>query len=149
MTTDTIVAATDFSPPGSAAVDWAATLSRALGAKLVIVHAFDVPVAGLPDATILVSATTASRLLDAAQTALDKEVKRVRETTPGVEGVLKQGDAREGVPAFATEAGARLVAVGSHGRRGLARALLGSMAEGILRASTVPVAVIRDRVAAP
>lgn len=148
MTVDTIVAATDFSSPGSAAVDWAATLSRALGAKLVIVHAFDIPLAGLPDATIMVDATTASRLLDAAQAALDKEVERVRETTPGVEGVLKQGDAREAVPAFAAEVGARLVAVGSHGRRGLARVLLGSAAEGIMRASTVPVAVIRNGTAA-
>lgn len=148
MIPETIVAATDFSPPGTAAVDWAAALARSLGAKLVLVNAFDVPMAGLPDASIMVSATTASRLIDAAQAALDKEVRRVRETTPRVEGSLKQGDAREAVPAFAAEVGAGLVVVGSHGRRGFARALLGSVAEGIVRTSNLPVVVVRNGKAA-
>ena len=148
MIPDPIVAATDLSPPGAAAVEWAATLARALGAKLVIVNVYDIPLAGLPDASILVSATTASRLSDAAQAALDKEVQRVREATPRVEGALKQGDAREVVPAFASEIGAGLIVVGSHGRRGLARALLGSVAEGIVRTSTIPVVVVRNGKAA-
>jgi nucleotide-binding universal stress UspA family protein len=148
MIPETIVAATDFSPHGAAAVDWAATLACALGAKLVIVNVYDILLAGFPDASILASATTASRSSDVAQAALDKEVQRVRESTPRVEGALKQGDAREAVPAFAAEIGAGLLVVGSHGRRGLARALIGSVAEGIVRTSTIPVVVVRNGEAA-
>jgi nucleotide-binding universal stress UspA family protein len=98
--------------------------------------------AGLPDASLLVSAPTASRLLDAAQAALDKEVVRIQGHAPEVTGLVRQGDAREAVPALAAEAKADLIVVGSHSRRGLAHALLGSVAEGIVRGSTLPVTVV-------
>jgi nucleotide-binding universal stress UspA family protein len=44
--------------------------------------------------------------------------------------------------------GADLIAVGTHGRRGLARLVFGSVAEGCVRAAAVPVVVVRGRATA-
>jgi nucleotide-binding universal stress UspA family protein len=60
-----------------------------------------------------------------------------------VEGLLRQGDARDTLSALAASIGAGLIVVGSHGRRGIARALLGSVAEHLARTSTnIPVTVV-------
>lgn len=143
MLPETILVASDFSDTARIAADWAVELARSLGARLVVAHAFDMPVVGVPDAAFIVDAKTAARLSEQAQRGLDAEVARLRELGVEVEGILRQGDAREVVPKAAESAGAGLIVVGSHGRRGLSRALLGSVAESIVRHSHVPVAVVR------
>jgi nucleotide-binding universal stress UspA family protein len=144
MLPDKILVASDFSDTARVAADWAADFARALGAKLVVVHVFDMPVVGLPDAAFIVDAKTAARLSEQAQRGLDAEIARLRELGAEVEtGLLRQGDARDVIPKAAESTGAGLVVVGSHGRRGLSRALLGSAAESIVRTSNVPVVVVR------
>jgi nucleotide-binding universal stress UspA family protein len=140
-----VLVGTDFSEPARAALDWAIELARPLGARILLAYVYDLPLAGLPDATLMVDAATAARMSDEAQKALDAEVARVRERGVPVECRLQQGDARELLPSMAVSKNAWLVVVGSHGRRGLARALMGSVAESVMRASTVPVAVFRPR----
>jgi nucleotide-binding universal stress UspA family protein len=138
-----ILVATDFSEPSRVALDWAVDLAKPLEAQVTVAHVFDVPIVGLLDASILVDATTAARLSDAAQTSLDADVAHVRARGISADGLLRQGDPREEIPLLAENLGADLIVVGSHGRRGrLARALIGSVAERILRTSVVPVAVI-------
>ena len=149
MTQDTIVVGTDFGDEGRAAVDWAIELARGLGARVVVSHSFDLPIYGFPDASLIVTAKTAAQLSTEAQTQLDAEVARVGERGVPVAGQLTQGDPREALPELASRTGASLLVVGSHGRRGLARALLGSVAEGILRGSRVPVVVVRPRASPP
>jgi nucleotide-binding universal stress UspA family protein len=143
MLPEKILVASDFSDSSRIAADWAADLARTLGAKLVMVHVFDMPVVGVPDAAFIVDANTAARLSEQAQRGLDAEVARLRELGVAVEGLLRQGDARDVIPKAAETSGAGLVVVGSHGRRGLSRALLGSVAESIVRTSTIPVVVVR------
>jgi nucleotide-binding universal stress UspA family protein len=140
---DTIVIATDFSAQARVATDWALSLAAALGARVVLAHSYDLPIVGFPDGALLVDAGTAARLSDDAQAALDAELARTKDHGVRVEGVLKQGDPREEIPALALAVGAGLVVAGSHGRRGVARALLGSMAESLVRTSKVPVVVVR------
>ncbi|HTQ43496.1 MAG TPA: universal stress protein [Polyangiaceae bacterium] len=139
-----ILVASDFSDTARVAADWATDFARALGAKLVVVHVFDMPVVGLPDAAFIVDAKTAARLSEQAQRGLDAEMARLRALGAEVEaGLLRQGDARDVIPKAAESEGAGLVVIGSHGRRGLSRALLGSVAESIVRSSSVPVVVVR------
>jgi nucleotide-binding universal stress UspA family protein len=133
----------DFSESARGACDWAIALARPLGARVVILHVFDLPIVGLFDASMIVDAKTAARLSDEAQQALDAELARVRDRGVPVEGQLRQGDPRALLPSLAAFAGAGLLVVGSHGRRGLARALLGSVAESIVRTSSLPVVVVR------
>jgi nucleotide-binding universal stress UspA family protein len=145
MLPERILVATDFSDTAKVAADWAANLARALGAKLVMVHAFDMPVVGIPDAAFIVNANTAARLSEQAQRGLDAELARLREHGfESAEGILLQGDAREVIPKVAETTGAGLIVTGSHGRRGLSRMLLGSVAETVVRTSRVPVAVVRQ-----
>lgn len=145
MPLDVILVATDFGDPARAALDWAIELARALGSRIVLAHVFDLPIVGLPDAAILVGAETAARLSSEAQAALDAEIARAKERGVPLQGVLRQGDPREIVPTVATDVGAKLIVVGSHGRVGVLRGLLGSVAEDIMRRAHVPVTVLHAR----
>jgi nucleotide-binding universal stress UspA family protein len=141
-----IVVGTDFSNTARAALDWAVTIAQPLEARVVVVHTFDLPIIGmLPEGVILMRPEEASQLSDAAQGALDREVARVGTRGVLVEGCLLQGDPRVVVPSCAQSLDATLIVIGSNGRRGLARALLGSVAEAVLRASSLPVAVVREK----
>jgi nucleotide-binding universal stress UspA family protein len=143
MNLERLLVATDFSEQARVAADWALALGSKLGAAVTVAHVFDLPIVGFPDASFLVDAKTAARMSNDAQAALGAEVARLAAAGVEVRGVLRQGDARMLIPELAVQEGAGLVVVGSHGRRGIARALLGSVAEGIVRGSSVPVAVVR------
>jgi len=146
MAIETILVGADFSDVSRHAVDWAIDLARELRARVIIAHVFDLPIVGLPDASLVVGPVTAARLSDDAQSGLDAEVARVKERGVPVEGILRQGDARDALPLLASSMGAGLLVVGSHGRRGFARALLGSVAESVVRVSTsVPVTVVHTK----
>lgn len=56
-----------------------------------------------------------------------------------MQAVLRNGVAWEEIAAVAKESQADLIVIGTRGRRGLARALLGSVAESVIRTSDVPV----------
>ena len=144
MPFNTILVASDFGDAARSALDWAVDLARGLGASVLVAHVYDLPLVGLPDATLMVNAETAARLGNEAQAALDAEVERVQVRGVPIRGLLRQGDPRDGVPSLAASEGADVIVVGSHGRRGVARALLGSVAEDILRRSSIPVAVVRQ-----
>jgi nucleotide-binding universal stress UspA family protein len=58
--------------------------------------------------------------------------------------MLRTGDARDVIVDVAKEIGADLIVMGTHGRRGVRRALLGSIAEGVLRTAHCPVLTIRQ-----
>jgi nucleotide-binding universal stress UspA family protein len=142
-----ILVGTDFSDTARAALEWAIALARPLEARIVLAHVFDLPIVGLPDAAILVGPETGSRLSNEAQRALDAEIARVQTGGVPIEGRLLQGDPRDILPSQASLSNAALVVVGSHGRHGVARALMGSVAETVVRTSSVPVAVVRGRIA--
>jgi nucleotide-binding universal stress UspA family protein len=139
----TILVASDFGHAAVSALDWTIDLARALGARVRVAHVYDLPLVGLPDATLMVNAATAARLSNQAQAALNAEVARVQDRGVPIAGLLRQGDPRDEIPALAASEGANLIVVGSHGRRGVARALLGSVAEDLLRRSSIPVLVVR------
>ncbi len=136
-----ILVATDFSETADAAFDYAVDLAKPLGARLVVVHCYELPVYGFPDGALVASVEVATRIMNAAQAGLDGMVERYKDQIP-IDTVLRQGVAWEEVKAVSEEVGADLVVIGTHGRRGIARALLGSVAEKILRTSSAPVLTI-------
>ena len=138
-----ILVGTDFGDISRHAADWAIDLAKQLGARVTVLHVFDLPIVGLLDASLVVDAKTAARLTDEAQAALDAEMARIKDRGVPVAGMLRQGDSRLTIPQVAAGEGANLVVVGSHGRRGVSRALLGSVAETIVRTSEIPVVVVR------
>ena len=58
-------------------------------------------------------------------------------------------DVPQAIARAAEEAGADFFAMGTHGRKGIAHALLGSVAEAVLRASSVPVLLVREGMRIP
>lgn len=61
----------------------------------------------------------------------------------GVEPIIREGSAGEVIVEVARELGCDLIVMPSHGRKGLSRLLLGSVAERVLRLASCPVLVIR------
>jgi nucleotide-binding universal stress UspA family protein len=81
----------------------------------------------------------------AAQALLDAGVARARAAGLEAQTALLEGEPIESLLDLAQARGVSLIAVGTHGRRGLARLVFGSVAEGCVRAAAVPVVVVRER----
>ena len=137
-----ILVPTDFSVSAETALDYALQLAAKLGAKVYVMHAYQLPVVGFPDGVLLPTAEIATKIISWAQSQLAACVARRKESSVEIVPVLKQADPREAVLSAAEDLSADLVVMGTHGRRGLARALIGSVAESVVRTSTVPVLTV-------
>jgi nucleotide-binding universal stress UspA family protein len=140
-----IVVATDFSPISELALDEALDLAERFQAKITLAHAFEIPVYGFPDGILIAGANVASELEQAAQRNLTQLVESRASRGVTITPVLRMGPAWDEVNAVARDTKASLIVVGTHGRRGLSRALLGSVAERLLRTATLPVLVIHGK----
>ncbi|MHB1261839.1 MAG: universal stress protein [Thermoplasmatota archaeon] len=134
-----IVAAVDFSKHSRKAFDAAVRLAGDLDATLVLVHAFPpVPKAGARDPI-----GQAKAEIDAVEWKdLCEQWAADARKAVDVETVGREGKPADVVAKVVAERKASLVVVGSHGRTGLKRAVLGSVADAIVRASKVPVVVV-------
>jgi nucleotide-binding universal stress UspA family protein len=137
-----ILVATDFTEIADHALDYGVDLARQLGVGVTLVHAYEIPVYGFPSGAFVVPPDFASRLMEAAQTSLEASVGRHKDSGVKLESVLRAGRPWEVINEVAGERGCDLVVVGTHGRRGLSRALLGSIAERVLRTCSLPVLAV-------
>jgi nucleotide-binding universal stress UspA family protein len=143
MDVKTLLVPVDFSETSEAALEYAVELAQKLGARLVVMHAYELPVYGFPDGALVASAEVATRVMTGAQEGLEVMVQRYRGAIKGkLDTVLRQGVPWEEVRSVAEEIGADMIIIGTHGRQGIARALIGSVAEKIIRTSTRPVLTI-------
>jgi nucleotide-binding universal stress UspA family protein len=137
-----ILVAHDLEPDSDAALDYAVGLARVLGASITLIHTFEIPSMGAPE--VLVMATDwVNQIGTVARESLDRVATRVVASGTPIACEVRSGAAWREVEAFARENAVDLVIVGSHGRRGLSRALLGSVAERIVRTAPCPVLVVR------
>lgn len=139
----TILVPVDFSDTSEKALDYAVDLAKQLGAKVVVMHAYELPVYGFPDGAFVATVEMATRIMNGAQAGLQAEVDKRKASGVEMKTVLRQGIPVDEVHSVADEVHADLIVVGTHGRRGLARALLGSVAENVIRTSMRPVLAIR------
>lgn len=137
-----ILVPVDGSPPSDAAVLLALKVASDESATATFAHALEV--AKLV-AIASPSSIDPSFAIDAAQTAAKEILDRAKAMAAGskvmISTVLLDGDCVPVLLALAQERKVDLIVVGSHGRGGISRALLGSVAEGILRRSPIPVLV--------
>ncbi len=133
----------DFSAASEKALDLAIELAEKLDGHLVLMHAFEIPVVGFPDGAYVATAEITSRILNAAQQALDDAVTKHESARVPMTTRLCQADPRDAIVALAKDLPADLIVMGTHGRRGLARAFIGSVAESVVRIATVPVLTVR------
>ncbi len=141
-----ILVPTDFGDSSEAALAYAGDLAKALGAEIVVLHSYEIPTVGFPDGTLVATAELAGRVLEGAKAGLDAAVRKSEAGVP-VQTLVKQGDAWRTIVDCAEEVGAGLIVMGTHGRRGLPRALLGSVAEKVVRTASCPVLTVHANAA--
>lgn len=135
----------DGSPCSARATDEGLQLARALGAQVTFLHALEVPVSAytMPESMVH-EPQLREDFKGAAQSALDEA--RAHATELGVETTTELVD-HPGVRATEAilehEGDVDLSVMGTHGRRGVNRVLLGSVTEGVIRQSAVPHLVVR------
>ncbi len=137
-----ILVATDFGECSKPALDTAVDLAEKLGAHLTVMHSYEIP-SYVYTGGAFSSVDLVTPLEEAAQKCLDDTMKPVRERAPRAGAMLRRGPPWEQILDAAKELRADLVVVGTHGRRGLSHALLGSVAEKVVRLSPVPVLSVR------
>jgi nucleotide-binding universal stress UspA family protein len=133
-----IIHPTDFSVNSRAALTVARSLARDLGARLLILHVS--PPAILMDGTVAaeIDPSTYRASLEELRTSLDgPDLKYPVETR------LILGLDREEILRTAQETGCDLIVMGTHGRTGLARLLMGSVAESVLPKASCPVMIVK------
>lgn len=137
-----ILVPVDFTETSDRAIDTAIDLAQKYGAKVTVMHAYQIPVYGFPDGAFITGAEVAAQLSTSAQEQLDALVAARKDCGVPIAAVLRNGVPGDEINAVVAEQGADLVLIGTHARRGLARALLGSVAERVIRTVPVPVLVI-------
>lgn len=142
MSSKVILVPVDFSKGSEQAIGKAVELGRALGAKLHLLHAYQLPVFALPDAAVTMSPTYVADLTSNAQAALDRHRDALVPEGIEVETSVVEGLAASTIVERAAKVGATMIVMGTHGRSGFQRFLLGSTAERVVRTSTVPVLTV-------
>lgn len=140
----TILFATDFSPCSEYAFQLASGLAHDYQSRLLITHVHELPTAAYGEFGAL---PPAEEEADAARARL--LALKPSEATIKVEYLLAEGDPASQIQRLAEEHDCDLVVLGSHGRRGLERFLMGSVAELVVRRAHCPVLVAKQRVPEP
>lgn len=138
-----ILATTDLSPESFSAVQYAAHLALAQGAKMTILHVPQTTTLLFTDFSPPVDLLALDREIEAAaREKLEGWVQRHVKRTP-VRVVVRSGVTHEVVCRVAADVGASLIVMATHGRKGIGHAILGSVTERVLREAPCPVLVVR------
>ena len=133
----------DFGAPSEQALEVAMDLARRFGSRITLVHVYEVPsyvYGGLTFAT----ADLLGPIEEAAREHLDKTLREVQAQVPGASAILRHGNPALEILAVVGEQHPDLVVMGTHGRKGVSHALLGSVAEKVVRLSKAPVLTTRE-----
>jgi nucleotide-binding universal stress UspA family protein len=143
--TKKILVATDFAESSQAAADVGLELAEKFHVPLVLVHTYLSP-AGVYSGVPMAPTEDYALLYEkAARESLEKERARLAGGGAEVISMLRPGVAWEEILAAAKEIDAGIIITGTHGRRGLPRAILGSIAEKVVRLSPVPVLTVHGK----
>ncbi|MGD0676429.1 MAG: universal stress protein [Polyangiaceae bacterium] len=132
----------DFSGTAERALGYALALAERLGARITIMHAYESPSYGYPDA-VVASLEFETEIARAAKSALDGVLARFAGADVDIDTLLRRGTPWIEIGAAAESLKTDLIVMGTQGRRGLARALLGSVAERVVRTASCPVLTVR------
>ena len=142
-----ILVPVDGSAPSDSAIDLAARFAADQEARIAFVHAYDfAPIVSMSsgagmaaiDPSLAVEATRIAGLM-----ILQDAIKRFAASSAARTSLfLEQGPPVDSILNVARHWRSDLIVIGSHGRGGIARVLLGSVAEGVMRRAKVPVLVV-------
>ena len=141
-----ILVPVDGSATSMLAVNKAAGLAKAFGSQVTAVYVIDpYPFTGVGADFAYGQAQYLSAATAEANTALEAVKKAMQDAGVNADTVVGEGHAvHEGILRALESTGADLIVMGSHGRRGLEKLVLGSVAQRVLGAVHIPVLVVRD-----
>ena len=131
---------TDFSHTGDAALELATSLARDTGATLIIAHIEEAP-------NVYAGGEFYYGIPNPPTEELRRMLQEVKPTDPSVpyEHRLLTGDPASGIVRLADEDDVDMIVMGTHGRTGLLRVLMGSVAEVVVRRSKCPVVTYKRK----
>lgn len=135
----TILHPTDFSPQADVAFHLACSLARDHGAKLVVLHVATNP-------AYFTGEGMAVPLPPVDIKPLGERLSRLTDESIKVEHRLSEGDTVAEILSLAKETNCDVIVMGTHGRRGLGRLLMGSVAEEVVRRAPCAVLTIKSPV---
>ena len=131
----------DFSSAAEAAVAWAVDLQKTAGTEAIrIVHAINARPVGTADVSLDMLLPNEEEVAGLEKKMLDVALARGGRATATV--VVRLSDIGDIVVDAARDAGAELIVMGTHGRTGVRRLVLGSVAEHVLRHADCPVVTV-------
>lgn len=141
-----ILYATDFSSASRRAFDAALAMAKVQNARLTIAYVL-APIVTVPEQYI--DAATYDRFDRQARQwgtqKLDRLVARAKKAGVKATGVLRDGNPADQIVAAARAGKSDLIVVGTHGRRGLPKFFLGSVAERVVSTASCPVVTVRGK----
>jgi nucleotide-binding universal stress UspA family protein len=140
-----IVVPTDFSDCAREAWEMAKRLSKAAGGELVICHVLPEP---LRYGRGVLGGDPARKVEEDArawcEAALNDLVREARANGLEARAVLRTGVAHQEIVALTLDERADLIVLGTHGRGGMSRMLLGSVADRVIRLAPCAVLTVRE-----
>jgi len=139
-----ILVPTDFSPASQDAVPFAQTLAETYGSTVLFAHA----VAPQPHRRIVTERIPEEdeAVWQDARQKLDTFAHEAACNALTWKTMLSRGDVADVIPKMIAEHGVDLIVLGTHGRRGVSKMILGSQAEKIYRQADCPVLVVGPKV---
>ena len=131
----------DFSEAAEPALAYALMLAEKFGARISLVHAYERPVYGYPE-SLVEDFDFETKIDIAARKALEGVAARARGGAIPIAVLLRKGTPWKEIVDAVGQANADLIVMGTHGRRGVSRALLGSVAEKVVRSASCPVLTV-------
>lgn len=133
----------DFSGCSEAAIHYAVFLARQLNATVLLLHVME-PI-GYPIDFALVSPLAYGELKRGVGQALERAADAWRIRGISVDVHLVGGDPAAEIVKAAQNLECDLIVIGTHGRKGIAHALMGSVAERVVRSSPIPVLTVKQQ----
>jgi len=136
----TILVPLDGSPLAAAALPTAVDLAKSFGARLLLLRAAEAPAIRRTDPS-----EAQVEVVREAEAYLDTVKRRLETEGVGdVETSVWYGPAASSIAEAAATRGVSLIVMSTHGRAGLGRLVLGSVAESVLRGTRTPILLVRD-----
>ncbi|SDR14910.1 universal stress protein [Natronobacterium texcoconense] len=136
-----LLVALDDSEPGWAAIEHA--LSEHPEAEITVVHVMDLTESSYGEFAHLGTDAMRDRRREEATELFEAARDRATAHDVSIETELLEGRPADAVVEYATANAVDRIVVGSHGRTGVSRVLLGSVAERVVRRAPVPVTIVR------
>lgn len=138
-----ILVPTDFSDLSLAALEYATSFAKIYDAKIYMIHVVENPTALAFHSVDISSETVLRDAEEEAENQLRDFISNKLPTVKGIMPIVRRGNASREIVHHAMEENFDVIIMATHGRTGFAHMLMGSIAESVVRYSSVPVLTVK------